>query len=236
MSFLKAEWRKLILANYEIDPKSLNKYLPYKTELDNWNDKTYVSLVGFMFRDTKLLGIKIPFHVNFEEVNLRFYVKYKDKNEWKRGVVFIKELVPKSALTLVANIIYKEHYGTVPMNHKWDFIDSSQYIEYSWTKNDRKNILAVKAQKEPRPILPNSEEEFTTEHYWGYTRVHSKKTFEYEVKHPSWDSYKIEHSNIEVDFGAVYGSAFKVLSQIKPNSIMLMEGSEISVENKRVLT
>ena len=43
----------------------------------------YVSLVGFMFKNTRLLNIPIPFHTDFEEVNLRFYVKHFDGNEWK---------------------------------------------------------------------------------------------------------------------------------------------------------
>jgi len=97
MSFLKAEWRKLALANYIIDKELLVKYLPAGTVLDLWNGNCYVSLVGFMFINTKLLGVKIPLHTNFEEVNLRFYVKRFDKGEWKRGVVFIKEIVPKPA-------------------------------------------------------------------------------------------------------------------------------------------
>lgn len=117
MSFLKAEWRKLALANYIIDQKLLVKYLPAGTELDLWNGNCYVSLVGFMFVNTKLLGIKIPFHTNFEEVNLRFYVKRFDQGEWKRGVVFIKEIVPKPALTFVANTVYNENYETLPMEH-----------------------------------------------------------------------------------------------------------------------
>ena len=112
MSFLKAEWRKLVLINYAVDPALLKKYLPYKTELDFWNNTCYVSLVGFLFVNTKMLGLKIPFHVNFEEVNLRFYVKHLDKGEWKRGVIFLKEIVPKAAITIVANTLYGEHYQT----------------------------------------------------------------------------------------------------------------------------
>ncbi|MBT8255930.1 MAG: DUF2071 domain-containing protein, partial [Bacteroidia bacterium] len=110
MSFLKAEWRKLILVNYVVDPKILEPYIPNDTQLDLWQDKCYVSLVGFMFQNTKLLGVKVPGHVNFEEVNLRFYVKRKVGNEWRRGVVFIKELVPKWALSFVANTVYGESY------------------------------------------------------------------------------------------------------------------------------
>ncbi|MCB9261021.1 MAG: DUF2071 domain-containing protein [Flavobacteriales bacterium] len=114
MTFLKAEWRKLAIANYVVDANVLLDYIPAGTELDLWNGKCYVSLVGFMFQNTRLLGIKIPFHVHFEEVNLRFYVKRFDNGIWKRGVVFIKEIVPKRALTFVANTVYNENYEILP--------------------------------------------------------------------------------------------------------------------------
>src|SRR5688572_25492729 len=119
MSFLKAEWRKLAIANYAVDPTVLEKYLPAKTELDLWNGTCYVSLVGFRFTNVRLFGIPIPFHRNFEEVNLRFYVRHNHNGEWRRGVVFVKELVPKRAITFVANTIYKENYQTVKMDHRW---------------------------------------------------------------------------------------------------------------------
>ena len=83
-TFLEAQWRKLAMANYVVDKKILSPYLPHKTELDLWNDKCYVSLVGFMFLDTRIKGFRIPFHVDFEEVNLRFYVRYHDGAECKR--------------------------------------------------------------------------------------------------------------------------------------------------------
>src|SRR5690606_13167454 len=130
MSFLKAEWRKLAIANYVINPAVLAKYIPPGTELDLWNGNCYVSLVGFMFKNTKLLGLKIPFHINFEEVNLRFYVKRFENGTWKRGVVFIKEIVPKPALAFIANSIYKEHYETMPMLHKWEENDTERIVTY----------------------------------------------------------------------------------------------------------
>jgi uncharacterized protein YqjF (DUF2071 family) len=119
-SFLQAEWRKLAMANYIVDPGLLSKYLPYKTEIDLHHGACYVSLVGFMFLNTRLKGCKIPFHINFQEVNLRFYVHYEDNGEWKRGVVFIKEIVPRHALTLVANTMYNENYETMRMTHFWE--------------------------------------------------------------------------------------------------------------------
>ncbi|MBO9636080.1 MAG: DUF2071 domain-containing protein, partial [Chitinophagaceae bacterium] len=113
--FLTAAWKKLVLANYSVDPSILMPYLPHGVELDTFNGIHYLSLVGFMFRDTSVMGMKIPFHINFPEVNLRFYVKYNDKGQWKRGVVFLSEIVPKYAVAFIANRIYKENYRRMPM-------------------------------------------------------------------------------------------------------------------------
>jgi uncharacterized protein YqjF (DUF2071 family) len=235
MSFLTAEWRKLAIANYVIDASVLDKYVPYGTELDLWEGKCFVSLVGFMFVNTKLLGVKIPFHTNFEEVNLRFYVKRLENDTWKRGVVFVKEIVPKPALTFVANTIYKEHYETLPMRHQWTESDGNRTVEYRWEKNKQWQSFKVTADIEPSIIPENSETEFITEHYWGYAKVKEKTTNEYEVTHPKWQQYKVRSSEIDVDFGLVYGDDFTFLNNETPTSVMLAEGSEITVESKRTI-
>ncbi len=233
MSFLKAEWRKLVLANYTIEPEILSKYVPFGTELDLWTGKCYVSLVGFMFLNTRLLGVKIPFHVNFEEVNLRFYVKRLDRDTWKRGVVFIKEIVPKPALTFVANTVYQENYETLPMQHSWRENGETRSVQYQWKKEDKWQSLKVTAEVNPVEIEPGSETEFITEHYWGYARVNDNATNEYEVTHPRWKKYDVTDFEIDVDFGIVYGKEFQFLNGLEPDSVMLAEGSEITVENKR---
>jgi len=232
MSFLKAEWRKLAIANYATDKDYLAEFIPAGTELDLWNGKCFVSLVGFMFKNTKLLGIKVPYHINFEEVNLRFYVKKYENGKWKRGVVFIKEIVPKKALTFVANTVYNENYETMPMSHKWIENENSRIVEYLWSKSGKENKFQVTASKESFEIVSGSETEFITEHYWGYAKINSKKSNEYEVTHPKWKIYKVTDYKISVDFGITYGKKFNFLSSIKPDSVMLAEGSEITVENK----
>lgn len=236
MSFLKAEWRKLAIANYAIDPAVLKKYLPAKTELDFWNDTCYVSLVGFMFTNVTILGIPIPFHRHFEEVNLRFYVRHFDKGEWKRGVVFIKELVPKRAITFIANKVYKERYQTVKMSRQWKLETDPIKIKYTWYSKKKENAFEVQASHNQHELATGSEAEFITEHYWGYTKINHAKTAEYEVKHPKWKIYDIRDFSIDVDFGLVYGDDFEFLNTQKPVSVMLAEGSEISVENKRSLS
>jgi len=235
MSFLKAEWRKLAIVNYEIDPNLLNKYVPYGTELDLWVGKCYLSLIGFMFLNTRLLGIPIPFHRHFEEVNLRFYVRHFDNGEWKRGVVFIKEIVPKAALSFVANTIYKEHYETMKMSHSWEEKSDRLVVDYRWTRKKIANVLRLETALKPVDMVPNSLTEFITEHYWGYSKAGKNKSVEYEVTHPKWQVYDVLDHHIDVDFEDVYGQEFGFLAQCDPSSVMLAEGSNITVENKRMI-
>ncbi|GAB4412948.1 MAG: DUF2071 domain-containing protein [Bacteroidia bacterium] len=235
MHFLQAEWRKLILANYACDPQVLLPYLPRHTELDTWQGTHYVSLVGFLFDRTRMLGLRIPFHTRFEEVNLRFYVRRQVAGEWRRGVVFVREIVPRRALSLVANTIYREHYVTRPMRHAWTSDDQQQTVAYHWREQGLWQQLAVMTDKDAHPIDPASETGFITEHYWGYTRIDAQQTFEYEVRHPTWDAYPVRSYDIDVDFGRVYGPVFASLGDQTPLSVMLAEGSPITVEHTRRL-
>lgn len=229
-TFLAAEWRKLVMANYAIDKKILEPYLPSKTEFDFWNNTCYVSIVGFMFLDTKLKGISIPFHTQFEEVNLRFYVRYLDNGTWKRGVTFIKEIVPKPALTFVANAIYKEKYETMPMAHSHRIEKDKLHVEYKW-KKEKWHSISISASTSIQPILIGREEEFITEHYWGYTKLPDNRTSEYGVEHPKWEVYPTLEYSIDVDFGLIYGSDFACLNTQKPKSVFLAEGSNIRVKS-----
>lgn len=231
--FLSAEWRKLIMANYEADPVSLKKYLPAKTELDDWKGKHYVSLVGFMFLNVKLKGIKIPFHVNFPEVNLRMYVRYKEQDEWRRGVVFINEFVPKPAITFVANTLFHERYVTFPMKHKWD-IGDKLLISYYWKKSKWYKLEAT-AYKDAFELIPGSKEEFITEHYWGYSKPNEQTTSEYHVEHPRWSIYNVEQYTVDCDFKDLYGNDFEFLDKIQPSSIFLAEGSPVNIFTKRTV-
>lgn len=233
MNFLKAEWRKLAIINYQISPEILIPYLPKGTELDFYNGKCYISIVGFMFLNTKLLGIPIPFHRNFEEINLRFYVKKKERNEWKRGVVFIKEIVPKPALSIIANTVYKENYKTKPMKNLIYQKDEELLIKYSW-KSKSWYSIEIAAENKPLKMEPGSEFEFITEHYFGFTK-NTNKTSEYEVCHPKWDYYQVKNYQLNIDFKDNYGKYFECLNHQKPISVMLAEGSEIEVKTKKCI-
>ncbi len=233
-TFLKAKWQNLIMANYEIEPSYLLPYLPNGVELDYFNGKAYISLVGFLFKNTSIFNIPIPFMGTFEEVNLRFYVVRRVDNEIRRGVVFINETVPNKLVAWVANKLYKEHYTAIPTQHKWLISHDSKGIKYQWKVKSKWNSIMVNASSEKQKIKKNSIEAFIFEHYYGYTKVNNQRSIEYKINHPSWKINTINNSEIECDFEAFYGKDFRILNNTKPHSIMLAEGSSISVDWKRV--
>jgi hypothetical protein len=231
-TFLKANWENLIMANYEVEPSILQPYLPKGVELDFYNHKTYVSLVGFMFKKTSLFGIRIPFFGSFEEINLRFYVRKVEGKKIKKGVVFINETVPYKIVALLANKLYKEHYISIPTKNTID-IGEHKFINYEWKMNEKWNSILVQTDITKYKIEPSSIEEFIFELYFGYTKLSPYSTQEYRIHHPKWMTHKILNNNIDCDFGTMYGNAFSVLNNQAPNSIIMAEGSQVSVKWKR---
>lgn len=231
---LKAEWRKLAMVNYAVAPEVLEPWLPCHTELDLWNGVCYVSLVGFRFINTRIRGIKVPFHTHFGEINLRFYIKHQYDGVWRRGVVFVKEIVPRPALTLIANTLYKENYVTMPVAHQWELEPEYWNIRYEWGRKPT-HSLQLRAGREAIPVVPDSEEAFITEHYWGYTRLGPASTALYEVQHPRWEVYPVHQYEVKVDFAGLYGPQFAFLKEAEPRSVLLAEGSAIQVRKSITL-
>ncbi len=223
--FLTARWEDLIMANYEVDPAVLAARVPLGTEIDLHEGKCFVSLVGFMFLDTRVMDFLIPFHVNFEEVNLRFYVRRETDNEVRRGVVFVKEIVPRAAIVQVARKLYGEPYEKWKMSNFRD----DQHIRYSWEKQGCTNTLSVKRGESRGVPADDSHGSFIIEHYWGYTKRKANRTDEYKVEHPKWELFEAEHPHIDVDFGRTYGGEFAFLNDAEPYSVVLAKGSEIAV-------
>ncbi|MEO6148963.1 MAG: DUF2071 domain-containing protein [Mucilaginibacter sp.] len=230
IKFLTASWDNLVMLNYEVDPAILKPYLPARTELDLWQGKALVSMVGFMFNNTRVLGVKWPGHVNFEEVNLRFYVRHYNGTEWKRGTVFVSEIVPLSLIPLVANTLYKEHYRKLPMQHSVIPVDSEHtaYL-YQWKLKGVWNKLGATVNYNFTPMQPGSAEEFILEHYWGYNGLDNVSTLEYQVEHVPWRIGEVKEYIFEADVKALYGDAFASYLTAKPYSAFFAEGSSISV-------
>ena len=233
MDFLNARWENLIMANYAVDPFVLLPFLPKGVELDTFNGKAFVSLVGFMFKDTRLFKMPIPLLGTFEEINLRFYVVRKEGNGWKRGVVFINETIPFKPVAWVANWLYKEHYISIPTKHTWNINDQNKEIIYEWKVGADWNHIKVNASNNKLPMEEGSVEQYIFEHYYGYTKVDNNTTQEYRVNHPRWETNKINAYEINCDFGKMYGKEFEFLNNEQPDNVIMAEGSEVSVKWKR---
>ena len=226
------------MLNYEIEPSLLAPFVPAGTKLDFWNGKTFVSVVGFLFLQTRVFGIPIPFHRDFEEVNLRFYVRRKANDGWRRGVVFIKEIVPLMTIAFTARKFYNEPYVALPMSHRIEAESGAvRSAEYAWRFRGARHSLKIAVSGEAQPVREGSEAEFITEHYWGYNAQRDGSTLEYRVEHPRWRVYEGTDSRLsenaetrlDCDVAALYGERFRESLDRSPSSAFLAEGSAITV-------
>lgn len=232
--FLTAEWRHLAMLNYEIDPAVLLPRVPVGTELDLWQGRALVSVVGFLFLSTRVRGWSIPWHRDFEEVNLRFYVRRAMRDGVRRGVVFVRELVPRAAIAWVARTIYQEPYLAVPMWHRIGTSgDEVRRVEYGWRFHDRENRLRLGLVRGFRHLQAGEQAEFITEHYWGYTGRDDGTTREYGVEHPPWRVAEAAETGFDCDVAGLYGEEFATFLTGEPMSAFLAEGSPVVVREGR---
>ena len=230
--FLEAEWRHLALFNYEVPPELLEPLVPAGTTLDAWEGKTLLSVVGFMFLDTRIAGVPVPLHASFEEVNLRFYVKRELGGEVRRAVSFIKEFVPKPAVSVLARLFYNEPYSTARMGHEHMLVDeeaAARSLAYSWRKRGWESRMELTIDGPLEEMAPGSEEEFVAEHYWGYTQQRDGGTLEYEVEHPPWRVARARDARFVCDVAKVYGEEFVEALSVEPSSVFYAEGSPVKV-------
>jgi uncharacterized protein len=235
--FLRAQWRHVAVLNYAIDRACLARFVPAHTELDLWQGHAYVSLVGFLFLDTTVLGLPIPFHRNFEEVNLRFYVQRRAPDGWRRAVVFVRELVPRAAIAFSARALYNENYVARPMSHSLEWADDDPHrltaVAYRWRHEGRELGLRVAVGGGFAPFAAGSEEEFVIEHYWGYAAQRDGGTVEYKVEHPPWRLAPAARAELEGDVGRFYGAPFEERLREPPASAFVAEGSAVAVHSGR---
>ena len=230
--FLSADWHNLLFANYAVDPKLLAPLVPGWTELDFHNGSCYISLVSFRFLNTKVFGFPAFTKRNFDEINLRFYVKRLLSNGDERsGVVFIKEIVPSRLIAWTARALYGENYIAMKMDHEITDAQADQELKVNYrcgvTELSNEFSAVVSALDETGE--DEGLETYITEHYWGYSSPTQNKTVEYEVKHPKWPINKVTEYSIDFDFKGLYGTQYGFLSEIKPTSVLYCNGSDITV-------
>jgi uncharacterized protein YqjF (DUF2071 family) len=235
--FLTAKWQYLAMLNYEVDAGMLRPFVPAGTELDCWNEKVFVSLVGFRFVNTKLFGfLPVPLHSNFEEVNLRFYVRRQTTTEVRRGVVFIREVVPRRAIAFVARTFYNENYAAMPMAHDIRSVgDNRLNVRYRWQNDKCWSGISLETEGSPELASEGSVEQFITEHYWGYAAQPHGGCVEYRVTHPPWRVWQVRQSAFEGHAEEFCGKDIAAVLRSKPQSAFLAEGSAVTVKRGRRL-
>jgi uncharacterized protein YqjF (DUF2071 family) len=237
-AFLTAEWRYLVMLNYDVDPAVLHALVPRHTQLDLWNGRAIASVVGFRFLRTRVLRAPIPLHRNFDEVNLRFYVRHTTPSgEVRRGVVFVRELVPRAAIASVARLAYNEPYWAVPMRSSVPRapVEDPERLSYEWRTGSRWQHVAATARGAATVPAEDSEERFITEHFWGYTRQRDGSTVEYEVAHPTWRVWAAADASLDADVPRLYGSSFARALGTAPASAFIAEGSAVTVYRPLVM-
>jgi uncharacterized protein YqjF (DUF2071 family) len=218
------------MLNYEVEPSLLNRYVPSGTVLDSFKGRTYVSLVGFRFCHTKVLGcFPVLFHADFDEVNLRFYVRRKASSDDRRGVVFIAEVVPRRAIATTARLVYGENYIRLPMRHRIETERLNKTAEYQWRVGDRWCSLSAQTVGFPTHPQEGSLEQFITEHYWGYSTQRRGGCVEYHVSHVPWQVWATTKAAFEGEASALYGRELATVLQRSPDCAFVADGSPVIV-------
>src|SRR5712692_1956813 len=228
--FFSAEWRDLVMLNYDVEPSLLRRFVPPGTVLDSFKGRTYISLVGFRFCHTKLLGcFPVPFHADFDEVNLRFYVRRKEGSDDRRGVVFIAEVVPKRAIATTARLVYGENYTCLPMRHRIETEGSCKTAECQWKVDGKWCKLSAQTVGRPTHAQEGSLEQFITEHYWGYSAQRNGSCVEYHVSHDPWQVWATTEAGFAGEASALYGRELSRVLQRRPDCAFVADGSPVIV-------
>ncbi len=222
------------MLNYRVDPALLAKYVPPDVELDFYKGEAFISIVGFLFLETRVLGVGIPLHRNFEEVNLRYYVRRRSADTWRRGVCFIREIVPRRAIAAVARVFYGEPYVTLPMKSDIVHRDGTIEVNYSWRRGSKWEFVSMSAGGDPVAIPAGTHEEFITEHYWGYTKLRGGCS-EYRVEHPRWKIWPATSARFKADIDSLFGSEFVDPLSAPAASQFIADGSHVQVWRKGMI-
>lgn len=226
--FLTAAWRDLAILSWEVEPALLEPHVPAGTELDRHEERVLVSLVGFLFRDTRVGGIAIPGHRDFEEVNLRGYVRRREEGAWRRGVAFIREVVPRRAIAWTARLCYGEPYVALPMRHRHADDGAGRRLLYAFGGPRHERRIELRTAEPVAETREGSLEAFIVEHYWGYTR-RRRGTGEYRVEHPPWRVAPAAEARLVGDVADLYGAALGAVLRRPPDHALLAEGSTVAV-------
>lgn len=227
--FLTARWTDVVLANYRVPPALLRPYVPPGSELDTPDgepDRHLLSLVAFDFAGTRVRGVSVPTARRFPEVNLRCYVR----REEKRAVVFLREFVPAPLIVAGARLLYHQPYALAAIGHRVERDDVYLTVRTTFATRRHRGEIRLRARNAPSTPLPESEEHFLKEHYWGFDRTASGRSFRYRVDHPVWRTFPVEEASVTIDPGALLGGDWRSIDwPAALHSVLFAEGSEATV-------
>ena len=227
-----ADFQYLVFLNYQVDRDLLTSRIPHGVQLQLFNGKAYISVVAFLFKNLQVAGIPAPFHQEFEQVNLRFYVKQGTAASEKRGVVFIREIVPKTLLATAARVLFNEKYLSLPMRHDFQ-IEKNQTnsVEYGWqTERQECSLRAVFDNQWSYPEA-NSAEHFFMARPYSFTRRKDGATNEMILEHPLWRTAPVIDARAEYDIPEIFGAEFVPYLTLLPASVFIAEGSPITLKD-----
>lgn len=230
--FLTATWQDVVLLSFPVDPRALQPLLPGGVEPDLWQEQHLITLVGLHFRDVRVQGMPVPCARRYSQVNLRFYVRRRCPDGWRRGVVFVKQIVPGRLVALVARRRYQEKVAAMPVAHSSVDMPGDaghRRIAYRWRSPWGWNSLSVAVAGDPQHPGPGSLEEFVVERYYGYNRMRDGSTLEYRVDHPSWRVRQAAYPELVCDAAGLYGAQFVESLGGLPVSALVAEGLPVAV-------
>jgi uncharacterized protein len=214
------------MLNFEVDPDCLIPLVPPGTELDLFDGRCLVSIVAFEFGDARLYGVRIPGYQSFPEVNLRFYVRRWVDDAWRRGVVFIKELVPARIVALIARRVFGQNFAHAPTTYQIECGESSRVtgLRYDWRVNGRPCFAAAAVS------APSSDAEhaFVAEHYYAYA-TRGSGCIEYRVEHRPWIIHSVATCTCDLNAERVYGVRIGRWLRAEPRSALYADGSAVAV-------
>lgn len=223
------------MLSFAIPAKTLRPFVPRGTEIDFFEGKAMVTLAGLLFQNAKVFGLRIPGFSAFEGVNLRFYVRRKFGQGYRRGVVRIREFVPSRVLTTASRFFFNEKACAVPMRHQFCGNDQKDRkdmsVSYQWQFRRGWSSLLLQTGERPATAVQGSAAAFVTEPQWGYARFRDGSTAEYEIDHPRWRIWEAKRAKLEGNLFSQFGAVFQECLSNEPVSAFLVEGSRVTVRS-----
>lgn len=190
--FMEQHWSDLLLLHWPISPKVLRPTIPDDLELDLFEGQAWASVVGFHLSGLRMRPIRwIPWK-DFDEVNLRTYVKTSDG---KRGVWFHSLDSTDMFAVLGARILYGLAYRPAKITRSL----SKQAISYqSYTNRLFKKVPArIDAQLDKSvgtsKIAREPLDRFLLERYrfWARRKV-GERSSSAQIRHRPYDAMRLQ--------------------------------------------